>query len=164
MLLQLCNLCQIYFDSLVVCCDSVVSVSKLKSCLMFCFLFELLKERDEFFSCNEAILHGFITLFGQKYCQNSVQTGYHLSLTLNLLNFLKWRYQNENLKLITQQYRAWLDCIETLAGLALYWLQKLITSSSSRIRVNCLQLVYGQDYVDVTSKNQLIRTVQLKVG
>ena len=40
------------------------------------------------------------------------------------------------LKLVSQQYRAWSDCTEVQAGLALYWWQRLIASGSSRIRVN----------------------------
>jgi hypothetical protein len=50
-------------------------------------------------------------------------------------DFLKWiclgltirsiflGYQNENLKLISQQYRAWSDCIDVQGSLALYWWQ-----------------------------------------
>ena len=45
-------------------------------------------------------------------------------------------YQDENLKLVSQQYRAWSDCTDVQAGLALYCWQKLITLGSSRIRVN----------------------------
>ena len=35
------------------------------------------------------------------------------------------RYQNKNLKLVSQQYRAWSDCTDVQAGLALYWWQRL---------------------------------------
>ena len=56
-------------------------------------------------------------------------------LTLILLNFLKWNnppsifgslhyhlkgYQDENLKSVSQRYRAWSDCADVLTGLALY--------------------------------------------
>ena len=44
-------------------------------------------------------------------------------------------YQDENLKLVSQQYRAWTDCTDVQAGLALYWWQTLIIFSPSRIRV-----------------------------
>ena len=38
-------------------------------------------------------------------------------------------------KLVSQQYRAWSDCMDVQDGLALYWWQRLITFSSGRIRV-----------------------------
>ena len=52
--------------------------------------------------------------------------------------FLKWnnppsiygtvqRYQDENFKLVSQQYRAWSDCTDVQADPALYWWQRLIT-------------------------------------
>ena len=37
---------------------------------------------------------------------------------------------------ISQQYRAWSDCTEVQAGLALYWWQRLLTFCVGRIRVN----------------------------
>ena len=40
-------------------------------------------------------------------------------------------YQDGNLKLVSQQYRAWSDCTD-----ALYWWQRLITLGVGRIRVN----------------------------
>ena len=43
---------------------------------------------------------------------------------------------DKNLKLVSQQYRVWSDCTELQAGLTLYWLQRLIIFSDSRIRVN----------------------------
>ena len=33
------------------------------------------------------------------------------------------RCQDENLQLVSQQYRAWSDCTDVQAGLALYWWQ-----------------------------------------
>ena len=69
----------------------------------------------------------------------------------NYLNLLKWNnpsyifgtvhyhfqgYQDGNLKLVSQQYRTWSDCTDVQAGLALYWWQRLLTFSVSRIRVN----------------------------
>ena len=53
-----------------------------------------------------------------------------LSITKN------WGYQDETLKLGSQQYRAWSDSTDMQAGLTLYWWQRLITSGSSRVRVN----------------------------
>ena len=65
-----------------------------------------------------------------------------ITLTLNLLNFHLWNtpfffwnsalsilgiYLDENLKLVSQQYRARLDCTDVHAGLALYWWQGQIT-------------------------------------
>ena len=47
-------------------------------------------------------------------------------------------YQDENLKLVSQQYRAWSDCTDVQAGLALYWWQRLFTFSVGRIRVKIL--------------------------
>ena len=46
-----------------------------------------------------------------------------------------WENQDKNLKLASQQYRAWSVCMDVQAGLALYWWQRLITLSTSRIRV-----------------------------
>ena len=74
-------------------------------------------------------------------------------LTLNLLKFLNGihcsqssifgtvhyhfqGYQDDNIKLVSQEYRAWSDCMNVQAGLALYWWKRLITVSSSRIRAN----------------------------
>ena len=45
-------------------------------------------------------------------------------------------YQNENLKLVSHQYRAWSDCTDVQPGLALYWWQRQITIGVDRIRVN----------------------------
>ena len=47
-----------------------------------------------------------------------------------------WRYHYEHLKLDSQQYRAWSDCMGVQAGLALYWYQRLNIFSSNRIKVN----------------------------
>ena len=73
------------------------------------------------------------------------------SLTLNLLNFLKWnnptsifgdvQYNFRDIKMrtekfVSQQYRGWLDCTDVQAGLTLYWWHRLITFGCSRIRVN----------------------------
>ena len=45
-------------------------------------------------------------------------------------------YQDENLKLVSQQYRASSDCTDVQAGLALFWWQSLITFGVGRVRVN----------------------------
>ena len=44
--------------------------------------------------------------------------------------------ENENLKLVSQQYRTWSDWTDVHADLALYWWQRLTTYNSSRICVN----------------------------
>ena len=44
-------------------------------------------------------------------------------------------YHDENLKLASHQYRAWSDCTDVHAGLALYWWQKLIIFGVGRIKV-----------------------------
>ena len=66
------------------------------------------------------------------------------------IKFLKWNnpsylfgtvhyhfkgYQDENLKLDSQQYRAWSDCMDVQAGLAQYCWQRLITFGVGKIRV-----------------------------
>ena len=80
-------------------------------------------------------------------------------LTLNLPNFLNgiiifhfWNcplsfmgYQDENLKLVSQQYRAWSDCTDVQAGLAQYWWQRLITFSVGRIRVKPAPVVWKKE-------------------
>ena len=45
-------------------------------------------------------------------------------------------YQDEKLKLVSQQYRAWSDYTDVQAGLALYWWQRLFNFDVGRIRVN----------------------------
>ena len=44
-------------------------------------------------------------------------------------------YQFVEIKLASQKCRAWSDCTDVQAGLALHWWQRLITCHSSRIRV-----------------------------
>ena len=44
-------------------------------------------------------------------------------------------YQDENLKLASQQYRPWSDCTDVQPGLALYWWQKLIIFGVGKIRI-----------------------------
>ena len=39
-------------------------------------------------------------------------------------------------KLVSQQYRAWLDCMDMQADLAVYWWQRPITFGVSRFRLN----------------------------
>ena len=66
------------------------------------------------------------------------------------VKFLKWNnpsyiygtfwynfkvYQDEILKLVSQQIRAWSDYTDVQAGLALYWWQRLIIFGVGRIRV-----------------------------
>ena len=50
-------------------------------------------------------------------------------------------YQDENLKMVSQQYRAWSDCTAVQAGLALYWWQRLIIFGVGRIRVNTVTCI-----------------------
>ena len=66
--------------------------------------------------------------------------------------FLKWNnppyifgtfychFLGENLKLVSQQYRAWSDCTNMQAGLVLFWWQRLITFGSIGIRVKILNV------------------------
>ena len=63
----------------------------------------------------------------------------HLPL-FRTVHYHFWGYQVENLKMVSQQYRAWTDCTNVPAGLALYWWQRLITFGSSRLRVNKLHI------------------------
>ena len=49
-------------------------------------------------------------------------------------------YQGQNVKLVSQQYRACLDYMDVLAGLALYCWQRLTTFDSRRIRVKDVHL------------------------
>ena len=43
------------------------------------------------------------------------------------VHYQYWEYQDENLKLVNQQYRIWSDCVAVQASLALYWWQRIIT-------------------------------------
>ena len=70
-----------------------------------------------------------------------------LWLTLNLLNFLNRIIHLLFLKLfiivffikmwklVSQQYRAWSDCMDVQTDLTLHWWQGLTTCGSSRVRV-----------------------------
>ena len=82
----------------------------------------------------------------------SLQYPSYCILTHNLLNFLNGIIHLQFFKLpsiifrdikmrtwVSQQYKAWLDCTDVQACLALYWLQRLTTFGSSRIRVNYLR-------------------------
>ena len=55
-----------------------------------------------------------------------------LALSIIIFRDIKMRV----LPLVSQQYRAWLDCTDVQAGLALCWWQRLILFGSSRITVN----------------------------
>ena len=54
-------------------------------------------------------------------------------------------YQGESLKLVSQQNRAWSDCTDVQAGLALFWWPRLITFGFSRIRVTANHFHLKQD-------------------
>jgi hypothetical protein len=66
-------------------------------------------------------------------------------LTLNMLNILNELVQLpflglfiinfEYLKFVSQQYRAWSDCTDVQAGLALYWWPRPNAFGSSTLRV-----------------------------
>ena len=43
------------------------------------------------------------------------------------------------MKLVSQQYRAWSDCMDVRDGLALYWWQRHTTFGVGRIRVNFIK-------------------------
>ena len=88
-------------------------------------------------------------------------------LTINLLIFFnfKWSnfgtvhhhfkgYQDENLKLDIEQYRAWLDCTDVQVGLAIYWWQRLVTFAFSRIRVK-----YGWPMFDSCRKTSFLKAL-----
>ena len=51
-------------------------------------------------------------------------------------------YQDENLKLASQQYRARPDCTDVRTNLALYCWQRLITFGVGRIRDNLYKCLY----------------------
>ena len=54
-----------------------------------------------------------------------------LALSIIILGISWWK-----LEVGQPKYRAWSDCTEVQAGLALYWWQRLITFGVGRIRVN----------------------------
>ena len=86
---------------------------------------------------------------------NVILFQYSISVSFILLNpfhaeFLKWHnpssifgivhyhfkgYQDGNMKMVSQQYRAWSDCTDVQVGLALYWWQRLLIIGVGRIRV-----------------------------
>ena len=67
-------------------------------------------------------------------------------------------YQDVNLKLVNQHFRAWSESIYVQTGLAIYWWQRLITIGSSRtIRVNKLnKRCRGRRW----TKNKLVKTAR----
>ena len=71
-----------------------------------------------------------LTLFLMNFLNGVIHVPY-LELSIIILRDIKVR----TWKLVSQQYRAWSDCMDLQAGLALYW-QRLITFGSGRIRVN----------------------------
>ena len=89
---------------------------------------------------------------------------------LKMLNFLNgliqhpffvyyWdlAYQYENLKLASQYYRAWSDCMDVQAGLAIYHRQRLIIFISSKVRVK------GQKYIIIFFYCVLCHTNTVKI-
>ena len=62
-----------------------------------------------------------------------------------------WNIKMKIWSLVSQQYRAWSDYMDVLAGLALYWRQRLITFSFGRIMVKTKNENNG--YVLVISHN-----------
>ena len=77
-------------------------------------------------------------------------------LALSIIIFRDIQY--ENLKLVSQQYRAWSDCKDVQAGLALYWWQRLITFGVGRIRVkNWLDYMYNILVLWYSIINEILR-------
>ena len=89
-------------------------------------------------------LHGAISITAQ--CLSYLINHFHVE-------FLKWNnppstfgtvhyhfkgYQDENLKFVSQPFRAWSDYTDVYAGLTLYWWQRLITFGVCRIRVKSI--------------------------
>ena len=106
--------------------------------------------------CEPSLNHVFcfkITIF--IVCRYSPKQicGFNL-LTLNLLNLFNGIihlpylelfiiisvYHDETLKLVSQQYRAWLDCMDVHAGLTLCWWQRVISFGSSRLMVKIINI------------------------
>ena len=56
---------------------------------------------------------------------------------------------------VSQQYRAWSDCMNVQACLALYWWQRLISLGSSRIRFN---IIFSPEWktciIEITMKTE----------
>ena len=72
--------------------------------------------------------------------------------------------QDENLKLVSQQYRAWSDCMDVQASLALNQWQRLITFSSS---LTCPRRVIPfepstKEPLNYYSKVPLLRPLKIK--
>ena len=63
-------------------------------------------------------------------------------------------------KLVSQQYRAWSDCTDVQAGLALYWWQRLITFGFNRIRVNVYHvIILILEYMRFKNRDNIIRVM-----
>ena len=69
-------------------------------------------------------------------------------------------------KLVSQQYRAWLDCTDVQAGLALYWWQSLITFGVGRIRVNIGLLILRLADLEIlifSWNNNVVTKIEIKI-
>ena len=74
------------------------------------------------------------------------------------------QYQFRDIKMVSQQYRAWSDCMDVKASLALYWWQRLITFGVGRIRVNkhtCLLYNFRNGSIDTKMIVNSIEPVKL---
>ena len=100
------------------------------------------------------IMHQIATSFSIYYIGVSKEVTLKLN-NHNLLKFWNGIIQLPFLKLSiiilgvsSQQYRAWSGCTDVLAGLVLYWWQRLITFGSRRKRVNIKPLTLYSIHVD----------------
>ena len=86
-----------------------------------------------------------ITVFQSHYRSQLLKISFLDSksvFTLTLMNLFSFHFWNCPLSIlvilsrwqleVSQQYRAWSDCVDVQASLALYWWQRLIAFSSSR--------------------------------
>ena len=63
---------------------------------------------------------------------------------LDLSIIIFWDFMLENLQLVSQLNRVWSDCIGVQVCLALYWWQRLITFSSSKIMAKPMFIAWNK--------------------
>ena len=64
-----------------------------------------------------------------------------------------------NMKLVSQQYRAWSDCTDVLAGLDLYWWQRLLLPARDKGLNYEYPDLCARDSFGIPDKNSKCRTL-----
>ena len=109
------------------------------------FVFYQIQTRSSQWHCSESpTCTMFLIPYPQTYINVETRVNpYHAEfLKWNSPSYIFGTFHNQfrdikmkTWKLVTQQHRAWSDCMDVQADMALYWCQRLITFGVGRIRV-----------------------------